>query len=290
MSDYRQDLKDGKIIVETNGHCSGLNDFEYKHLLSNGSAIESGECYLCGEKTSHRFTDRFNYKHPRKIEIVTWDYGNRLHKDINTNMCAMADHEKQEGAYLIDIPTGHFVIGNYFIDNNSEASFSVPREERYSPKYNICNLNGRNNTADYLSKNFNIGYVQINSSVSVWVSNDTNKILLVMEPCDDGTRKKKGIKKFNNQFLKDHIKIGDLDQQVWRYEFADQQILDKYKAIPSKSYESLELNITRGKYSVKHHYGKMYFEGLDNTKYVVVTEIELVASTRTIITEKHKND
>ena len=146
----KNDLNTGKILINKNGHINNFSDYEYEDLIYRGYA-ESGECYLCGKRILHQFVDRYSSDSPRKIERLAWRY-NRSDKETSNKPCSMSSKEKQQGAYDIDFKTGNVIIGNFFINKDKNAVFDIPKESKYLPKYNICNIQGQNNTADYFSK------------------------------------------------------------------------------------------------------------------------------------------
>lgn len=282
---FEEDKKAGKVTMDKNGHVANFNDDDYERLLKGYRCENCGTCYLCGKKILHTMDKNIFSTKPKHINRFSWEfpeYGTNL--VVDKSPCSMAEHKKQEGAYKISIPTGELIIGNYFLDKDGEYAFDVPEKEKYGEKYNICNIQGQNNRAEYVAEKFNVGYVQINSGVGVWISKDRSKIIFVMEPSDWEEFDKED-KKFNKDFKKTYKKIGELDQRVWRYEFADKSIIKNCNAEVSPDYKPITIEVPKGRYIIKHHYGKMYFR-LNHKRYVIVTEIELRSSTREILTEK----
>lgn len=279
-----EDIKLGKVTINENGHISRLQDYDYARLLK-GWESENSTCYLCGQKMLYKMTRKDGINH---IEGISWTYATvGTRRVLNEKECSMIDHKKQEGAFKISVPTGELIIGNYFLDKDGEFAFDVPKKSRWIEKYNICNIKGQNNRADYVSEKFNVGYVQMNSPIEVWRSKDKNKIIFIMGPSRFENKLSKEDKKFNKDFEKSYKYIAELDQRVWRYEFADKLIVCEHQAEVSQEYEHLTVKVPKGRYVVKHHYGKMYFR-MNNKRYVIVTEIELNTSSREVLTEKSK--
>ncbi len=281
---FKQDKKSGKTTINLNGHVCNFDDDEYHSLLrGSNSNFSAGRCYLCGERINFLLTtDYVNKTH--HIETVSFNYVD--HRRVNnTNICSMSDHKKQENPYEIKVKSGNFIIANYFLTDNGEYSFDVPEKEKYEDKYSLASIQGQNNRANYISDKYDVAYCQVNTELEVWVSNAGDKVFLVDAPWFGN--KAKGRKKdqtFNKEFVKDKKFIKKLSQSVWRWEGADKSIVKKHNAIPVSS---VELEIEKGTYRIKHHYGKMYFS-MGGSNYTIVSEIEKVKNKREVLTEKNK--
>lgn len=285
---FKNDLAKGKVTINYNGHICTLDDYTYERRLRGFSFYDEiggqHKCYLCGKEVAFLIDKELSKPDKIHFKTVTWKYG-KYEKTIYNTKCTFKKKEIQEGAFKIQIPTGNLIIANYFLNDKEDYIFDVPEEKKWSSKYDICNIKGQNNRAEYVSKKFNVGYVQINSEIQVWKSNDNNKIFFLLN-YDDYSEASKEEHEFNKNFDNSNTFVTTLRQRVWRYEFADESIIEESGAKISEENEHVELSVTPGQYIVKHHYGKTYFK-INKRIYTIVTEIEKANPTRQIIFEKH---
>jgi len=145
----------------------------------------------------------------------------------------------------INVPTGDLIFTNYF---TKEELYTMP---------NNC-ITGRNNLMQYLATK-NIGYGQMgNMSVSVYVKNTGDEIIIGSEYDYDGD--------YENYVEHEGFKnIGDISLSVWRWMCGDLQVLkDNGEKLPT----NLEINkkidddykdyiwtkVTPGTWVIEHFY------------------------------------
>lgn len=154
------------------------------------------------------------------------------------------DRDRTEIKELV-VPTGELVFTNFFLDIDSEYAFDLSEELKYTEKYSINNVYGRQNCMNYLAKHHNLGYVQLgNTSCEVFKVNE-NRIHLCPVYYDE------------TEVPYGWESLGSISCDVWRIEFIDQLFIDKNKTISRKRLEEedkVTVSVTPGKWQIKNYY------------------------------------
>ena len=160
----------------------------------------------------------------------------------DATQCPMSD-ARNKGFHetFVNFPTGKVVFQNFF--RKDEMTANSDKSKTYNPGIN-CIL-GRIDLADDLATR-DVGYGQMgNMSVSVYLHKNCKSIIIGDEYYYDGDVEKR-------RNYDDYICIGSICLDVWRWQCADLQTIQKYDEDCEYTMQSEPTNPTKDKYGDVH--------------------------------------
>ena len=201
------------------------------------------------------------YKHNRWSDIARFRKSKYTEGAMFEKIKEIATIYSRKYTEIIElkIPTGQLVFANWFLSNDRGYAFDLPEELKYTDDYSINSKYGRQNCMDYMSKEYDLGYVQLgNTTAAIFKLNDDRVIIAPEYYYDDATDK-------DVEPPKDWEYLGDISCSVWRVEFADKETLDNNDNFKQESLEeedSVSVQVSPGIWSAKNYYRDYSDKGL----------------------------
>jgi len=156
---------------------------------------------------------------------------------------------------------GNLVFTNFFRCEDSEEG------KKYTSKYNLNSIGGRQNIAAYKAKNHNIAYGQMgNMSVGVFVNEAGDSIIIgnpyVADEFIDGLSEEEYEKVSSEKDYEElsvidgHKMVGSISLAVWRWEAGDKEKLGPlYDEVKEREYTDIvEVKCAPGEWEVIHYF------------------------------------
>lgn len=166
----------------------------------------------------------------------------------------------------INVPTGKLVFVNFF---DAEEMRGFPKDIEYDRQNSINHLNGQKRLMEHLAK-VGVATCQMGNMSLAFYGNDTEIIGIDDyfeehiadyeymkengEKIDSYDRKNyKRAVKLTKYIKKNNLKkLGEITCEMWRWQCADQSVLDKYDEHPEDN--TFTANVTAGEWEVEHYY------------------------------------
>lgn len=188
-----------------------------------------------------------------------WSDVLRLNKNNYTKQDAFNKAKEIDAVYTrgytvinkLYVPTGQLVFANYFLNTKDEYAFKLPENLYFKEKYSINTKYGRQNSMNYLAKNYNLGYAQLGNTTAAIFKIDDNRLIIAPEYYyNDITDEEVSP-------LKNWKYLGDISCSVWRIEFTDKATIDNHKTFNHKHLEkedNVVIKVNPGVWSIQNYY------------------------------------
>lgn len=237
---------------------ASMRDFYNRHLdfeieqegtLRWGGLHDHRSCFGCGEHlhwtlTGNKLQLRNHYeKDPKHKRGYDW-----VNHPIDY-VCPYSVPKPIVGEIKI---ASRLLLANFFRFDDA------PEGKKYSDKYDLCTLAGRNAIAQFKSKEQNVAYGQMgNSSIGVYVNEAKDSVIIGprYHPAEyeDYETTAEYESAVNTELFPGYTKVGEIDLQVWRWEAADLNTVgDKYEDANER--DLVEIDVQHGDWTFQHNY------------------------------------
>lgn len=266
-TEWIKELETGSYIghdkkVWNKEECDDMIKFLNSYLIRNydfGNYIFDINfyCFNCGLTHHMILVDEHTVSF---IDYSTYDDVREIIKDnVSSHIpdCSVKSYcEDKKLVSEIDVPTGELLFVNHF---NNDDIYSLPEKEEYRAENSLNCIGGRFNLMKYLSTK-NIGYGQMgNMSVSVFLSDSGDEIII---GDDYGYNEEDEEYEIEHKGFKN---LGSISLSVWRWMCGDLKVLREHKEeVPSnlvmnghinKDYKDYVLaNVKLGRWIIEHYF------------------------------------
>lgn len=242
-------------IAETNASMRSFYQMSIDREIAQEESLryvhlgDHWECHCCGEHLHWTLTgDKLqlrNYIVSDKTKPCGIDFVNRPVDYV----CPWGVPKPIVGEIKV---ASRLLLANFFRFEDT------PDGDKWSDKYSLSTLSGRNEIAQYKAKEQNIAYGQMgNTSVGVYVNDAKDSVIIGpnCHPAEYGEYETNAEYKaaVDAPIFPGYTKVGEISLEVWRWEATELNTVgDKYEEL--KERDLVEIDVQHGDWVFQHNY------------------------------------